>query len=72
MQCELIHGVPYLKDSQNRLFFWDPDAPSTAEPTQIGTLDSSTGKVTYTFKVGEFPEFLSARPIECSHKKRGA
>ena len=43
MQRQLINGVPYFTDNQNRLFTWDTEA----QPQHIGAYNPTTGVVTY-------------------------
>jgi len=35
MQRQIIHGVPYFTDVQNRLYTWEPEG----SPSHIGTYD---------------------------------
>jgi hypothetical protein len=43
MQRQIINGVPYFTDNQNRLFTWDTEA----QPQLIGAYNPTTGVVTY-------------------------
>jgi hypothetical protein len=43
MQRQIINGVPYFTDNQNRLFTWDTEA----QPQHIGAYNPTTGAVTY-------------------------
>jgi hypothetical protein len=43
MQRQIIHGVPYFVDSQNRLFTWDTETA----PQQIGHYEPKSESVTY-------------------------
>jgi hypothetical protein len=43
MQRQLIHGVPYFVNAQNKLYTWDTEA----EPQHIGTYNPSTDTISY-------------------------
>lgn len=43
MQRQLIHGVPYFVNAQNKLYTWDTEA----EPQPIGTYNPSTDTISY-------------------------
>jgi hypothetical protein len=43
MQRQIIHGVPYFVDSQNRLFTWDTESA----PQQIGHYEPQSQAVTF-------------------------
>ncbi len=43
MQRQIIHGVPYFVDNQNRLFTWDTEA----DPQHIGSYDPTTGNAIF-------------------------
>lgn len=43
MQRQIVHGVPYFVDKQNRLFTWDTEA----DPQHIGSYDPASGNVIF-------------------------
>lgn len=43
MQRQIIDGIPYFVDAQNRLFNWDTEAT----PQHIGAYDPATKRITF-------------------------
>jgi hypothetical protein len=43
MQRQIIHGVPYFIDGENKLYIWEPNGP----PEQIGIYNPANESITY-------------------------
>ena len=72
MQCEILGGVPYFINAENRLFYWSADKKHSFE---VGAYDPATQRITYKPQTdaerAQLAEILSSWRAEQVPRSRG-